>query len=61
MVWNLARHLDYAKKEVVAARYYDLPAKAVEQAVRDQLEIARISKESITRLEDLTNANGKAT
>ena len=35
-VKNPARHLDYAKKEVVAARYYDLPANAVEQAARDQ-------------------------
>ena len=36
MVKNPAKHLDYAKKEVVAARYYDLPANAVEQAARDQ-------------------------
>ncbi|MDE0331738.1 MAG: helicase-related protein [Nitrospinae bacterium] len=36
MVKNPAEHLDYAKKEVVAARYYDLPANAVEQAARDQ-------------------------
>ena len=34
MVQNPAKHLDYAKKEVVAARYYDVPANAVEQAVR---------------------------
>ena len=36
MVRNPARHLDYAKKEVVAARYYDVPASAVEQAAQDQ-------------------------
>ena len=38
MVRNPARHLDYAKKEVVAARYYDVPASAVEQAAQDQRE-----------------------
>ena len=38
MVQNPAKHLDYAKKEIVAARYYDLPANAVEQAARDQQE-----------------------
>ena len=38
MVQNPAKHLDYAKKEVVAARYYNLPANAVEQAARDQRE-----------------------
>ena len=36
MIRNPAGHLDYAKKEVVAARYYDLPAEAVEQAAREQ-------------------------
>ena len=36
MVQNPATCLDYAKKEVVAARYYDLPADAVERAARDQ-------------------------
>ena len=36
MIQNPAKHLDYAKKEVVAARYYDLPARAVEQAAFDQ-------------------------
>ena len=36
MVKNPAKHLDYAKKEIVAARYYDLPANAVEQAAQDQ-------------------------
>ena len=38
MVRNPARHLDYAKKEVVAARYYDVPASAVERAAQDQRE-----------------------
>ena len=41
MVKNPARHLDYAKKEVVSARYYDLPANAVEQAARNQREERR--------------------
>ena len=38
MVQNPATCLDYAKKEVVAARYYDLPADAVERAARDQVK-----------------------
>ena len=41
MVQNPTVRLDYAKKEVVAARYYDLPADAVEQAARDQREEPR--------------------
>ena len=36
MVRNPAEHLDYAKKEVVAARYHDLPADAVERVSRAQ-------------------------
>jgi len=32
MIQNPAQRLDYAKREVVAARYYDLPAAAVESA-----------------------------
>ena len=36
MVRNPAACLDHAKREVVAARYYDLPAAAVEQAAREQ-------------------------
>ena len=36
MVQNPAKHLEYAKKEIVAARYYDVPANAVEQAARNQ-------------------------
>ena len=35
MIQNPAKQLDYAKKAVVAARYYDLPANAVEQAACD--------------------------
>ena len=38
MIRNPAGHLDYARKEVVAARYYDLPAEAVERAAREQRE-----------------------
>ena len=40
MIQNPAKHLDYAKKEVVAARYYDVPASAVERAAQDQKETA---------------------
>ena len=36
MVRNPAARLDHAKREVVTARYYDLPAAAVEQAAREQ-------------------------
>ena len=38
LVRNPAKNLDYAKKEVVAARYYDIPANAVEQAAKTQGE-----------------------
>ncbi len=38
MVQNPAKHLDYAKTEVVAARHYDVPAKAVERAAQSQQE-----------------------
>ena len=38
MVQNPARHLDYAKREVVAARYYDIPAEALEQVASGQLK-----------------------
>ncbi|MYC94581.1 MAG: DUF3883 domain-containing protein [Caldilineaceae bacterium SB0661_bin_32] len=38
MIRNPARCLDYAKKEVVVARYYDVPANAVEQAALGQRE-----------------------
>ena len=36
MVRNPAACLDYAKREIVAARFYDLPADAVAQAAREQ-------------------------
>ena len=36
MVRNPALHLDYAKRELVAARHYDLPADALEQVARFQ-------------------------
>ena len=38
MVQNPARHLDYAKREVVAARYYDIPAEALERVAGGQLQ-----------------------
>jgi superfamily II DNA or RNA helicase len=33
-IQNPAKHLDHAKREIIAARYYDIPAEAVEQAAR---------------------------
>ncbi|MBI4028201.1 MAG: DUF3883 domain-containing protein [Verrucomicrobia bacterium] len=36
-IQNPAKHLDHAKKEVVAARYFDIPAVAVENAAKEQL------------------------
>ena len=36
MVQNPALHLDYAKRDIVAARHYDLPAEAVEHVARSQ-------------------------
>jgi hypothetical protein len=36
-VRNPVKHLDHAKREVVAARYFDIPAEAVEQAARKEL------------------------
>ena len=38
MVRNSAEHLDHAKKEVTAARYYDLPAEAVVRVAQEQWE-----------------------
>ena len=35
-IQNPAKWLDYAKKEIIAARYYDIPAGAVEKAAQDQ-------------------------
>ncbi len=37
MVQNPAKHLDHAKREIVAARYYDLPADAIDAAAREQV------------------------
>jgi superfamily II DNA or RNA helicase len=34
MIQNPAKHLDHAKREVVAARYYDIPADAIESAAQ---------------------------
>jgi hypothetical protein len=31
MIQNPAKHLDHAKREIVAARYYDIPAEAIER------------------------------
>jgi len=38
MIRNPVKHLDHAKREVVAARYYDIPASAVESAASAQRE-----------------------
>jgi hypothetical protein len=38
-VRNPAKHLDHAKKEVIAARYYDIPAEAVEHAAAVNKEL----------------------
>jgi hypothetical protein len=35
-IQNPAKHLDHAKKEVVAARYFDIPAAAIETAAGQQ-------------------------
>ena len=35
-IQNPVKHLDYAKREVVAARYFDIPAEAIEAANRRQ-------------------------
>ncbi len=32
IIRNPVKHLDYAKKEVVAARHFDIPAQAIEEA-----------------------------
>jgi hypothetical protein len=36
MIQNPVKHLDHAKKEVIAARYFDIPADAVESAAKAQ-------------------------
>jgi len=38
MIQNPAKHLDHAKKEIVAARYFDIPADAIERAAGKQKE-----------------------
>ena len=38
-IQNPVKHLDYAKREVVAARYYDIPAEAVEQAAGKERDV----------------------
>ena len=35
-IQNPAKHLDHAKREVIAARYYDIPANAIEGAAKNQ-------------------------
>ncbi len=34
MIQNPAKHLEHAAKVVVSARFYDVPAEAIEQAAR---------------------------
>lgn len=36
MIQNPAKHLDHAKREIVAARYYDIPADAIQVAATTQ-------------------------
>jgi superfamily II DNA or RNA helicase len=36
MIQNPAKHLDHAKREIIAARYYDIPAEAIEGAAQKQ-------------------------
>jgi hypothetical protein len=36
IIQNPAKHLDHAKKEIVAARYFDIPAAAIESAAGQQ-------------------------
>jgi hypothetical protein len=36
IIRNPARHLDHAKREVIAARHYDIPAQAIEAAAQSQ-------------------------
>ena len=35
-IQNPAKHLDHAKREVIAARYYDIPAEAIQSAAEKQ-------------------------
>jgi hypothetical protein len=36
IIRNPAKHLDHAKREVIAARHYDIPAQAIETVARSQ-------------------------
>jgi hypothetical protein len=36
LIRNPVKYLDHAKREVVAARYFDIPAEAIERAARNQ-------------------------
>jgi superfamily II DNA or RNA helicase len=38
-IQNPAKHLDHAKREVIAARYYDIPADAIHSAAEKQREL----------------------
>jgi superfamily II DNA or RNA helicase len=38
-IQNPAKHLDHAKREVIAARYYDIPADAIQNAADKQREL----------------------
>ena len=38
-IQNPAKHLDHAKREVIAARYYDIPADAIQSAAEKQREL----------------------
>ena len=37
----LAKHLDHAKREAVARRFFDIPANAIEQAAAQAQDISR--------------------
>lgn len=37
IVRNPVKHLDHAKREVTAARHYDIPAQAIKAAARSQV------------------------
>ena len=36
MIQNPVKYLDHAKREIIAARYYDIPADAIEGAAQKQ-------------------------
>lgn len=38
MIQNPTKGLAYAKREIVAARYHDVPVSAIEQAVQEHRE-----------------------